>query len=138
MDQQIELVAREIVDAAVKLHIRVGPGILESAYEMLLAKELARRDLVVERQKRITVELDGLRFEHAFRIDLLVDGCVAVEVKSVDALAAVHWKQLLTYLRLTDLRLGLLINFSEARLKDGLKRVVNRYDGFGPLRLRVN
>ncbi len=138
MDEQIELVAREIVDAAVKLHIRVGPGMLESAYEMLLAKELARRDLFVERQKRITVELDGLRFEHAFRIDLLVDGCVAVEVKSVDALAAVHWKQLLTYLRLTDLRLGLLINFSEARLKDGLKRVVNRYDGFGPSRLRVN
>ncbi len=134
----IERTAREIVDAAVKLHIRVGPGLLESVYETLLGKELARRGLLVERQKRISVRLDGIEFDRAFRIDLLVNGCVAVEIKSVDVLAAVHWKQLLTYLRLADLRLGLLINFSEVRLKDGLKRVANRYDGFGPSRLSVN
>jgi iron complex transport system substrate-binding protein len=134
----IERTATEIVDAAVKLHIRVGPGLLESVYETLLGKELARRGLPVERQKRISVRLDGIEFDRAFRIDLLVNGCVAVEIKSVDVLAAAHWKQLLTYLRLADLRLGLLINFSEGRLKDGLKRVVNRYDGFGPSRLRVN
>ena len=134
----IERTATEIADAAVKLHIRVGPGLLESVYETLLGKELARRGLPVERQKRISVRLDGIEFDRAFRIDLLVNGCVAVEIKSVDVLAAAHWKQLLTYLRLADLRLGLLINFSEGRLKDGLKRVVNRYDGFGPSRLRVN
>ena len=132
MDRGLERIASGVVDAAVKLHIRLGPGLLESVYEMLLADELVRRGFTVERQKRVSLVFDGRVFERAFRVDLLVGGRLIVEVKSVDALAPTHWKQLWTYLRLMDLRLGLLINFGEAKLKDGLKRVVNRYDGFGP------
>ena len=137
MDENLEGIAGQVVDAAVKLHIRVGPGLLESVYEVLLADALQRRGLSVERQKRVTVVLDGRTFERAFRLDLLVEAQLAVEIKSVDTLLTTHWKQLLTYLRLMDLRLGLLINFGEAKLKDGLKRVVNRYDGFGSSRLRA-
>jgi len=137
MDENLEGIAGQVVDAAVKLHIRVGPGLLESVYEVLLADALLRRGLSVERQKRVTVVLDGRTFERAFRLDLLVEAQLAVEIKSVDTLLTTHWKQLLTYLRLMDLRLGLLINFGEAKLKDGLKRVVNRYDGFGSSRLRA-
>ncbi len=134
----IERIAGEIVDAAVRLHMRVGPGLLESVYETLLGNDLAQRGLTVERQKWITTAVDGVRFSKAFRIDLLIEGQVLVEVKSVDLLLPVHWKQVLTYLRLLDLRLGFLINFKEERLKDGLKRLVNRYDGFGlSSRLRV-
>ena len=137
MDDDLERIAGEIVDAAVKLHIRAGPGLLESVYEKLLGNDLEGRGLVVERQKWISTELDGCRFERAFRVDLLVNKQVVVEVKSVDTLVPAHWKQVLTYLRLMNLRLGFLINFKEAKLKDGLKRVVNRYDGFAGSRLRV-
>ncbi len=134
----VERIAGEIVDAAVKLHIRVGPGLLESVYETLLGNDLLRRGLTVERQKWITTAVDGVQFSKAFRIDLLVERQVLVEVKSVDIVLPVHWKQVLTYLRLMDLRLGFLINFKEEKLKDGLKRLVNRYDGFGrSSRLRV-
>ncbi len=138
MDENLERIASEVVDAAVKLHIRIGPGLLESVYECLLADALQRRGLAVERQKRVKIVLDEHEFDRAFRIDLFVEKCFPVEVKSVDVLLDTHWKQLLTYLRLMDLRLGLLINFREARLKDGLKRVCNRYDGFGASPLRVN
>ena len=127
----IERVASEIVDAAVKLHIRVGPGLLESVYETLLANDLQDRGLRVERQKWISTAVDGRRFSKAFRVDLLVEKRVLVEVKSVEVVLPVHWKQVLTYLRLMDLRVGFLINFEEEKLRDGLKRLVNRYDGFG-------
>lgn len=134
----IERIASEIADAAVQLHIRVGPGLLESVYDTLLGNALVERGLRVERQKWISANVDGARFSKAFRIDLLVERAVVVEVKSVDVVLPVHWKQVLTYLRLMDLRLGFLINFKEERLKDGLKRLVNRYDGFGRSRaLRV-
>ncbi len=134
----IEAVAGEIVDAAVKLHMRLGPGLLESAYEALLEKELERRGLRVERPKAIALACDGIRIEDAYRVDLLVEGAVIVELKSVEELAPVHMKQLRTYLKLLDLRLGFLINFGAPRLVDGLHRAVNRYDGFAswPLRRR--
>ncbi len=134
---ELEQIGSHIVDAAIKLHMRTGPGLLESVYETLLGNELVRRGLSVERQKRIGLKLEGVEFEKALRVDLLVNGCVVVEVKSTDLLPGVCWKQVLTYLRLLDLRLGFLINFNEVRLKDGLKRVVNKYDGFGPWTLRV-
>ncbi len=128
MDEQLERIGHEIVDAAVKLHIRVGPGLRESVYETLLAKELQRRGFVVERQKRFSLGLEGTQFEKAFRADLVVSRCVLVEVKAASALPRDQWRQVLTYLRLLDLRLGFLINFGKPRLKDGLKRVVNHYD----------
>jgi iron complex transport system substrate-binding protein len=117
----------EIVDAAVKLHKRLGPGLLESVYELFLAKELYRRGLVVERRKLITIDIDGIRVDHAFRVDLLINGSVIVELKSIETLAPVHFKQVLTYPRLLDLRVGLLINFGAATMKEGLHRIVNDY-----------
>lgn len=126
--RQIEAVTGEIVDSAIKLHKRLGPGLLESVYEVLLAKELTQRGLTVERQKVIKFEFDGIAFEEGLRVDLLVEGCVVIELKSVEQLAPVHWRQLLTYLRLLDLRIGFLINFGAPTIKQGLKRVVNGYD----------
>ena len=130
----------QVVDAAFKLHTRLGPGLLESVYELVLARELERRSLKVERQKPVSFEFDGLRFEDAFRVDLLIEECVVVELKSVETLAPVHSKQLLTYLRLLDLPVGLLINFGSATMKEGLHRIVNNYrpSPSAPPRLRVN
>ena len=115
----------EIVDAALKLHQAIGPGLLESVYEALLAKELERRGLRTARQVPVSFEYDGLSFQDAFRVDLLVESCVVVEIKSVEKLLPVHPRQLLTYLRLMNLRVGLLINFGAATLRDGLQRIVN-------------
>jgi iron complex transport system substrate-binding protein len=131
-------VTGEIVDAAYKLHTGLGPGLLESVYEAVLARELTRRGLLVERQKSVPFEFDGMRFDDGLRLDLLVEECVVVELKSVEQLAPVHAKQLLTYLRLLDLRVGLLINFGAATLKDGLHRIVNNLDPSAAPRLRVN
>ncbi len=132
----LDYVSGSILDSAIRLHQRAGPGLLESVYEVLLAKDLEHQGLRVERQKAIPITLDGVDFEEAFRLDLLVDGSVVVEIKSVDRLAPVHFKQVLSYLRLLDLRLGLLINFGGATLKEGFKRVVNRYDDSTPRRAR--
>jgi GxxExxY protein len=118
-------IARQIVDAAYKVHTGLGPGLLESVYEVVLAKELERRGMAVERQRPIPVHYDGLDFEEGFRADLVIEDKVIIELKSVDALADVHKKQLLTYLRLADKRLGLLINFGGSRIKEGITRVVN-------------
>jgi GxxExxY protein len=117
-----------IIDTAYRLHTRIGPGLLENVYEALLAKMLAEQGLRIERQKPVSFSIDGVRFNDGFRVDLLVEECVVIELKAVNKLAPVHSKQLLTYLRLMDLRVGLLINFNEARLKDGLHRIVNRYE----------
>jgi GxxExxY protein len=114
-----------IVDTAIEIHRRLGPGLLESVYQAVLGHELARRGLRVEREVPIPVVWDGVRIEIGFRADLIVEGMVLVELKSVETLAAVHKKQVLTYLRLTDLRLGLLLNFGAALMKDGIHRVVN-------------
>jgi GxxExxY protein len=125
--RDIDLVTGEIVDAAFRMHVALGPGLLESVYEIVLTRSLNRRGLTVERQKPVRIQIDGVTFDEGFRVDLLVEACVIVEVKSVERLAPVHAKQLLTYLRLMDLRAGLLINFGATRFKDGVKRVVNRH-----------
>jgi GxxExxY protein len=118
-------IAREIVDSAYRIHTTLGPGLLESVYETVLVYELGRRGLRTIRQLAIPVVYQGVRIETAFRADLIVEDAVLVEIKSVETLAAVHRKQLLTYLRLTEKRLGLLINFDTALIKDGITRVVN-------------
>jgi GxxExxY protein len=117
----------EIVRQSFDLHNRLGPGLLESVYEAVLARMLERRGFAVERQKSVPFEFDGLRFDDGLRVDLLVEGAVVVELKSVEKVAPVHTKQVLTYLRLLDLRVGLLINFGAPTLREGLKRVVNAY-----------
>ncbi len=118
-------IAKQILDAAFVVHTKLGPGVFESVYEVVLAHELRKKGLIVERQKPMPILYDGIRFEEAFRSDLVVNEKVVVELKSVDALATVHAKQLLTQLRLSGLKLGLLINFGEAHLKNGIKRVIN-------------
>ena len=117
----------EIIDAAYRIHTKLGPGLLESVYEAVLARSLEQRGLRVERQKPVAIEYEGLRFDEGFRIDLLVDDRVVVELKSVEQLAPIHSKQVLTYIRLLDLRVGLLINFGAPTLKEGVRRVVNAY-----------
>lgn len=127
-----------IVDAALHVHRELGPGLLESVYEVVLARALEKRGLRVERQRPVSFEYDGMIFEEGFRTDLLVEGVVIVELKSVEKLAPVHGKQLLTYLRLTELPVGLLINFGAATLKEGLQRIVNKLPPSASPRLRVN
>jgi GxxExxY protein len=119
-------IATAVVDAAFKIHTTLGPGLLESVYEAALDFELQRRGLQVARQIGLPVNYEGVKLELGFRIDLIINNKLIIEVKSVESLAPVHKKQLLTYLRLTDLRLGLLINFNVERIKDGIQRVVNR------------
>jgi GxxExxY protein len=118
-------IAKEIVNAAFKVHTSLGPGLLESVYETVLIYELERRGLHVVRQQPIPVVYESVRMDDGFRADLIVGGRVIVEIKSLELLAPVHKKQLLTYLRLADKRLGLLINFGEALIKDGIVRLVN-------------
>lgn len=116
-------IAREIVDAAFHLHCDLGPGLLESVYEVLLARALEKRGLKVERQKPIRFEFDGVRFDEGFRADLMVDDLVIVELKSVEGVHPSHKKQLKTYLKLANKRLGLLVNFGSPLIKDGISRV---------------
>ena len=118
-------ITRVIVDAAYHIHSRLGPGLLETVYEVLLAHSLQKRGLQVARQVPVPIVFDGVRFEEGFRADLIVDSLVIVELKSVEALLPVHAKQVLTYLRLTGLHVGLLLNFGAVRLKDGIERLVN-------------
>ena len=121
-----------ILDAAFKVHTKTGPGLLESVYEVTLAHELRKQGVRAERQVPIPIRYDELTFDEGFRADLLVEDKVIVELKSVEKLAPVHSKQVLTQLRLSDRRLGLLINFGEARLKDGIERIANRLDEDAP------
>ena len=122
---EVEKIATDVVDVSMKLHMALGPGLLESVYTVMSAKKLEDRGYRVEREKVVPVELDGVKFEMGFRADIVFNDCFIVELKSVEKLAPVHGKQLLTYLKLTKYRLGLLINFGEAFLKDGIKRVAN-------------
>ena len=117
--------ARLILDAAFKVHTKSGPGLLETVYEVLLAHELRKHGLQVERQMPIRIYYDELVFDEGFRADLLVESKVIVELKSVEKLVPVHSKQVLTQLRLSQRRLGLLINFGEVHLKNGIERIVN-------------
>jgi GxxExxY protein len=114
-----------IVEEAFQLHKDLGPGLLESVYAMLLMLRLERRGLKVEREKNVVFNYEGVIFDQGLRVDLLVEGCVVVELKSVEQLAPVHYKQVLTYLKLMDLRVGLLINFGADLFKNGVKRIVN-------------
>ena len=118
-------IATDVLDAAFKVHSSLGPGLLESVYEAVLAYELVKREITARRQVPIPIRYEELSFEEGFRADLLVGEKVIVELKSVAAIAPVHAKQVLTQLRLSGHRLGLLINFGEIHLKDGIKRVVN-------------
>ncbi|MBC7390186.1 MAG: GxxExxY protein [Opitutaceae bacterium] len=118
-------IASVIVDSAFHIHTTLGPGLLESVYEEILYYELTKKGLLVERQKQIPVIWSGIRMDIGFRSDLIVENKVIIEIKSVETLAPVHPKQLLTYLKLTNLKLGLLINFNVPLIKDGIKRIVN-------------
>ena len=129
-------ISGDIVDAAYKIHRNLGPGLLESVYEIILAHELTRRGHQVERQVPISIRYENLVFDVGFRADLLVDGLVLVELKSVEKVVPVHKKQVLTYIRLADKRLGLLLNFGANRIKDGITRLVNGLPDSTPLRLR--
>lgn len=118
-------ISKEIVDAACHIHVKLGPGLLESVYEVLLAYELKQRGLQVQRQVSVPLEYEGIRFDEGYRLDVLVENKVVVEIKSIEEISNVHKKQLLTYLRLMDKRLGLLINFNEELIRNGIIRVVN-------------
>ncbi|MBE9050782.1 GxxExxY protein [Nostocales cyanobacterium LEGE 11386] len=119
-------IAKVIVDAAFKVHVRLGPGLLESVYEAVLAYELGKRGLTVTRQQPIPIVYEGVHLELGFRADLIVEDKVIIELKSVEAVHPVHKKQLLTYLTIANKRLGLLINFGACLIKDGISRVVNK------------
>lgn len=136
--RDVEEVATIVVDTALQLHRDLGPGLLETVYEAVLAKMLESRGLKVERQKSIPIHYLDIKLEEGFRLDLLVDDQLIIELKSVENLHPVHPKQLLTYLRLMNLPLGLLINFGAPLLKDGLNRVVNKHTNFASSRLRVH
>jgi GxxExxY protein len=121
-------IATIIVDAAFKIHKTLGPGLLESVYQATLSYELQKQGLVVVQQVGLPVYYEEVKLEIGLRVDLIVGGKVVVEIKSVDSLAAIHRKQLATYLRLMDLRLGLLLNFNVELMKNGIQRVVNRLE----------
>jgi iron complex transport system substrate-binding protein len=123
----VESLAHEAVDCGFKVHQRLGPGLLESVYEMVLASSLSKRGLQVKRQKSVSFVVDDMTFDDAFRSDLLVEGSLIIEVKSVEGMHPVHGKQVLTYLRLMKLPLGFLMNFGMARFKDGVHRIANNY-----------
>jgi GxxExxY protein len=123
--QEENRIAREVVDATLKLHRHFGPGVYESVYEPVLVYELNKRSLTTRQQTPVPLIYEGITFDIGFKTDVVVNDLVILELKSVEKLEPVHFKQLLTYLRLTGLRLGLLINFGENLLKDGIHRVVN-------------
>jgi GxxExxY protein len=130
---EINEITSAVLAAAVAVHRKLGPGLLESAYETFFVDELTRRDLNVQRQVAIPIEVDGVRVDCGYRIDILVEGCAVVELKAVAKLEPVHTAQALTYMRLGGYPVGLLINFNAPYLGDGaIKRLVNRYDGPKP------
>jgi GxxExxY protein len=124
-----------VVDSALRLHQALGPGLLEVVYEVILARELQKRGFRVERQVAVPIEYDGVKFYEGFRADLIVEDKVIVELKSIERISPAHKKQVLTYLRLTGMKLGYLLNFGEALMKDGITRTIN---GNLPPDLRVS
>ncbi|MFA5263144.1 MAG: GxxExxY protein [Opitutaceae bacterium] len=119
-------IGKIIVDAAVTVHRELGPGLLETVYEAILARELMDRGLNVERQVPVSIQFRGIRFEEGFRADIIVEGKVILELKSVETVNNAHKKQILTYLKLTGMKLGFLLNFGVALMKDGITRTVNQ------------
>ena len=138
MKLNVEELSAVVVDTAFHLYRDLGPGLLESVYEAILAKLLRDRGMAVVRQQPVPIEFAGLRLDEGFRADLMVEDALVIELKSVEQFAPVHAKQLLTHLRLMHLPLGLLINFGAATFKEGVKRVVNDHRDFAGSRLRVN
>jgi GxxExxY protein len=136
--RDVEELSAIVVDCGYKLHVEAGPGLLETVYEVVLAKMLTEQGLVVERQVPVPIKLMGMTFEEGFRADIIVEDRLLIELKSVENLLPVHSKQCLTYLRLLKLPLGLLINFGASTFKDGCKRIVNGPQSFGSSLLRVN
>ncbi len=118
-------IGKEVVDAAVRLHRDLGPRLFETVYEVVLAKELERRGLGIERQMPVPIQYGGLRFAEGFRADIIVEGKVILELKSVEQLSRVHAKQRFTYLKLKGVKLGFLLNFGANLMKDGIERIVN-------------
>ena len=127
MDDTLEDLARIAVDCGFRLHDGLGPGLLESVYEACLCQSLAKRGLSIERQVPVPIRYDGVTLEEGFRADLLVEGRLLIELKSTQGFVPVHAKQVLTYLRLMDLPLGLLMNFGTYAFKDGVRRIANNY-----------
>jgi GxxExxY protein len=125
--KDIDRISGDVIDLAIRVHKALGPGLMESVYEQVMAAKLIEIGYHVVRQQPIDVEFEGLFFEAAFRADIIVNGCLIVEIKSLERVAPVHSKQLLTYLRLTKQPVGLLINFGGATLKEGITRLVNNY-----------
>ena len=125
--KDVDEITRDVIGIAMSIHRDLGPGLLESVYEAVLAAALSRMAYHVERQRPVDLEYDGLRFEAAYRVDLLVDARLVIEIKSVDQITAVHSKQLLTYLRLLKQPVGLILNFSGATMKEGIRRLVNNH-----------
>lgn len=125
--EQVNALTSQIIEAAIKVHNELGPGLFESVYEEVLAYELIKRNLVIDRQKTIPVFYEQIKMEVGFRADLIVGSSVLVEIKSIDCIAPVHKKQVLTYLRLTGLKIGLLLNFNEELLKNGITRLINNH-----------
>ena len=119
-------ISRIVVDASYRIHVELGPGLFESVYEEILSYELMKKGLYISRQKTIPIVWEEIKMEHGFRADLIVENKVLIEIKSVESIAPVHQKQVLTYLKLTNLKLGLLINFNEAYIKNGITRIVNK------------
>ncbi len=118
-------IGKVVVDAAITLHKELGSGLLETVYEVILARELENRGLSVKRQLRIPIEYHGIKFEEGFRADIVVENKVILELKSVECITKAHKKQVLTYLKLAERKLGYLLNFGEALMKDGIFRIVN-------------
>ncbi|MCL2806204.1 MAG: GxxExxY protein [Treponema sp.] len=116
---------RIIVDTAIDLHSKLGPGLLESVYEVILTKHLSKKGLFVQRQVSIPIEYEGELFEEGFRIDMIVQGKVIIELKSIEKVTNAHKKQLLTYLKLTDTKLGYILNFGTELMKTGIYRIIN-------------
>ncbi|WP_174292135.1 GxxExxY protein [Sphingomonas bacterium] len=136
--RDIDEISGDVLDLALRIHRELGPGLLESVYGIVLAGRLEAAGYSVFRQHPVDIVFDGQRFPAAFRVDLLIDGRLVVEIKSVERLVAVHGKQLLTYLRLIDQPVELLINFGGEMLKEGVRRVVNNHRSSASPRLRVN
>lgn len=123
----IDRISADVVGEAIRIHRELGPGLLESVYETVLAASLQRKGHEIARQVPVAIEYDGLRLDNAFRVDILVNRCLVVEVKAVEQIGKVHAKQLLTYLRLMKQPVGLVLNFSGMTMKEGIRRLVNDY-----------
>jgi GxxExxY protein len=123
----VDAISADVVDEAIRIHRELGPGLLESVYETVLAGALARRGYKIDRQKPVDIRFDGMTFAAAFRVDIQIDDSLIIEIKSVERLNGAHAKQLLTYLRLLRQPLGLLLNFSGETMKEGIRRLVNNH-----------